>query len=239
MNLHYTTEEKVDFKVRENILIGRTITTNSAQKPSLIILHGAGESGKDRLYFLAKELTKHNISTFSFDFSGWGESTGDLHQNSLQNRTHEAQIAINQFLDTNKPISILACSMAGHNALKLLETNNVQNLILFYPAIYAAEAYDKPFNQTFTQIIRQPHSYRQTDVLQNLEKFTGNMRIFIGEKDEVIPQEVMTLLDQHSPNTKSKKIITIPNVGHQMTSWLQEHRIELEQVVKSIIEIVT
>lgn len=152
------------------------------------------------MYFLARELARYDISFFAFDFSGWGESTGNLHHNSLQNRTHEAQIAIDQFLDPTKPISILACSMVGHNALKLLENNNVQNLILFYPAIYDRNAYDKPFDQTFTEIIRQPNSYRNTDVLQILELFKGNLLIIIGEKDEVIPKEVITLLDRHSSN---------------------------------------
>ena len=74
---------KVTFIAGDETLVGTTFLNNQDEKISFIFLHGAGEASKEKLYPVAQRLLNAHIPSFCFDFSGHGESTGELHNSSL------------------------------------------------------------------------------------------------------------------------------------------------------------
>jgi pimeloyl-ACP methyl ester carboxylesterase len=117
--------------------------------------------------------------------------------------------------------------MGGYIAIKLLELCTIDTLILMCPALYDQRAYSVPFGKGFTDILRTPESWRNTDALKILEKFTGKLMVIVGDKDEVIPPAIITLIMHHSPMAQKKELYVIPNCPHKINTWLAEHQEEL------------
>ncbi len=147
--------------------------------PSILSLHGGGPLGRQRVAPLATFLAKHGYPVLRFDHSGWGDSTGERQDCSLQSRVDEA-LAAAKLLQPETPMTLIGTSMGGHTALELLPHLPVKNLVLFCPAAYSADAFNVPFGNGFSGIIRQPDSYRNATVFANLENFTGNFIMIIG-----------------------------------------------------------
>lgn len=226
--------KNIFFPAEQEILSALSITKKN-QKPSLLFLHGGGKSEKYKTLPLAKQLFQKGISSFSFDHSGSGESTGKMKDSSLKKRWKEAKTAMD-FLDENAPLTVCGNSMGGYVATKLLETKKVRTLILFCPAAYNKNAFPAPFNTKFTEIIRKEESWKQSDIFPLLKNFTGNFLLVIGEDDEVIPEGAIELFDAHTQQAAKKEIIRIPNVGHQIHIWLQEHPEEMEEIAEKMVK---
>lgn len=227
---------KTYFNVGKEKLSGQTVFNPAGDKPQLLFLHGAGQATKERALPIAERLAELSISSFGFDFSGHGESTGQLSQSSLKKRTDEA-LAAYQFLDQTKPKAICAFSMAGHIALELLKrTQNIQALFLFYPAIYSDKAFNLNFDSQFSAAIREENSWQKASVVNCLKDFKGNLLIVIGENDQVIPKGVVELLDEIAVNTKNKKIITVPEVGHLVLPAIYNNPTLSGQIIKIMYE---
>jgi len=227
--------KKIEFNVLNEKIAGLVVSKNDADMPSFLFVHGGGGADKYRTLYLAERLLSHDISTLAFDHSGSGESTGLLENSSLAKRYDEALEAI-KFLTKDKPLTICGSSMGAYIILKLLEKENVKNLILFCPAIYDARAFSLKFNDGFTDIIRQKESWKNSDIFSALEKFNGNLLVFIGKEDEVIPEGVIELLDKSSQNARKKEIVVIPNCPHKIHTWLSEHKDITDEVVEKISE---
>jgi pimeloyl-ACP methyl ester carboxylesterase len=128
--------------------------------------------------------------------------------------------------------------MGGHIALSLLRAHQVETLLLIAPAIYAMEAFAVPFGPGFSEIIRRNESWQRADVLEPLQSFRGNLLIYVGEDDAVIPPGVIDLLDEHSPNASTKRIVRVPGWGHRLPVWLAEDqaaRMVLAQELRSLL----
>ena len=103
--------------------------------------------------------------------------------------------------------SVCAFSMGAHIALELLNEQDFRSLILFYPAIYARQAYEVPFGDArFTEILRGDRSWASSDVLASLDRFEGNLLLVIGENDKVIPSEVVDLINLHAREPPASKL---------------------------------
>lgn len=139
----------------ECLLIG---DQTSNEPSSVLCLHGGGTSTRQFFKTIRKELWKQQIPSAAFDFVGHGETGGRLQSSSLKQRFHHSCEVID-FLKLSHPLSIMAASMSGYTAIKLLEKYEVRDLILFVPAVYHADANAIPFDQGFSEIIRKPKSW--------------------------------------------------------------------------------
>jgi len=226
---------KITFKVGKENLSGMFFESESSiSRANILFLHGAGKAKKDKVFHLAQALLENQISSFAFDFSGHGESSGYLQESSLQKRVQEAQGALEQF--TTDKLTICAFSMGGHIALELLRVVPIQNLILFCPAIYTPEAFNLPFDERFSNVIRKPESWKNAEVIKSLQNFTGKILIMIGEKDEVIPKGVIELINSNAMSAVRKEIFIIPNVGHQILSAADKDRNLMNAIIKKVIQ---
>jgi len=205
------------------------------QKPDFVFSHGAGGAGKERVLAVADALVTAGHSVLAFDHSGAGRDKENLNQSSLERRVNELRFAIGEFADKDN-LAVCGSSMGGHVALKMLEFFPVKKLVLFSPALYDAAAYSVPFGPQFSAIIRQPESWRNTNVTAPLESFHGRLLIVIGELDDVIPPGVIELLDRNSPNASAKEIMRVPGCPHLIQRWLMEHETERRLVGAKIVE---
>ncbi|MFH1837957.1 MAG: alpha/beta hydrolase [Candidatus Kuenenbacteria bacterium] len=212
-------------------LIGDIIP--SKNHPRILCLHGAGLIGRNRFDKLRELLFDKNIASCAFDFIGHGESGGHITSSSLDNKTNQALIVIKS-QKLSQPLSIIASSMSGHIAIQLTKSLQIENLILIAPAIYTTKAYSVTFGSKFTEIIRKPYSWLNSDAWNILKNYTGNLLIFEAEKDQVIPHKVIEKIYNSAIKTKSKEIIVIQNATHPLIKWITEHPIFLKQVFDKI-----
>lgn len=190
-------------------------------KPQILFLHGAGTSNKNTVGYLRKLLAGRNVQSYTFNFSG--HSGKGISKSSLGCRIKEAEAAIKSF-NLKEPLNLCGSSMGSYIAIKLLEQYRVKNLILFAPAVYDVRALDTSFNTKFSKIIREKDSWKNSDAVKILQKFSGNAMIFIGENDEVIPGELIKLLGASLSKAKSKEIRYIPNCPHKIHGWLKQDK---------------
>jgi len=210
------TDQDVKFQAGDEWLSGRLVLADgSASKPQILFLHGAGKATKERCLPLASRLaTEYGLSSFAFDFSGHGTSTGTLENSSLKKRVDEA-IAALDYAGVTEQISLCAFSMGGHVALELVKLRRVRSLVLFYPAVYAREAVDIRFGDPrFSTILRSDKSWESSDVFAVLNQFEGSVLIVAGEKDQVIPPEVLKLLYANATRAKHRQYMVIPDAPH-------------------------
>jgi len=116
-----------------------------------------------------------------------------------------------------------------------LKTKSIRSLVLFCPAVYTQDAFSIPFDEQFTNAIRQSDSWRAADIVQVLDHFKGNLIIFIGERDEVIPQGVVDMLDSHATSVSHKETITLPNTGHQIIEAAEQSASLMDLIVSKIL----
>jgi hypothetical protein len=119
---------------------------DTSTKPSLLFLHGGGAATKERTLYLAHELAQIGIGSVLFDFSGHGESTGKSIESTLEKRVKEACEVYKNKLDPRRRLGIVASSMGGYVALKMIERQiNVGFVALFSPAVYSDDAFSQRF----------------------------------------------------------------------------------------------
>lgn len=175
-----THSETITFRSGDETLVG-TIDWNAARdKPTVLSLHGGGESARKRAAPTTEKIAELGFSCLRFDFSGQGDSSDQLRQSSFKKRLAETLDAA-AFLDPDKPLTVIGTSMGGPTAVELTRHLNVGTLVLFCPAIYAAQAFDMSFDERLTEILRRPNSYEEAD-LSALKNFSGRFFHILGER---------------------------------------------------------
>ena len=186
----------------------------------LLVLHGAGQSNRERFRQMREHFWGEGITSAAFDCIGHGDTGGDLKHSSLKSRTEQACRVLDT-LPLSGSFSILAGSMGGYTAVKLAERYPTTNLILIGPAMYTAEAYAVPFNGGFTEIIRRAKSWEASDAWEILSRFRGRLLVVVGESDAVIPPGVIRGLYESAANAHDRILYVVPNASHMVITDLR------------------
>jgi alpha-beta hydrolase superfamily lysophospholipase len=207
----------------DNERLAGTIIEPSSGKPSgsILSLHGAGDGRRQKTFYIAEHLAASGYVTTGFDMSGHGESTGVMKESTLKRR-HDQALAVARQSAPVPPDIIMGSSMGGYIAATLLPDLRIRALMLICPALYAAEAYDVPFTESFTAILRRTGSYRDASALQYLRSFEGSVLLLIGENDKVIPAEVVELYLKSCPKARYVQHSIIPGAPHKINDWAME-----------------
>ncbi|MEJ0062766.1 MAG: alpha/beta fold hydrolase [Alphaproteobacteria bacterium] len=211
-----------------------------ASKPAhtkFLSLHGAGKAVRQRVFYLTDDLIEAGLGFFCFDFSGHGESSGAMAASTLEKRRNEA-LAAYHFMGPPAPTILSGNSMGGYIAAELIKDAPIDHLILFCPALYAASAYDVPFDERFTEILRTPDSFENNRVLDHASKFSGSVLLIIGENDSVIPDRVMKLYDAAFVNAKKKEFAVVPDAGHQIHVWAAEDKARTKSMTRRLLDFI-
>jgi pimeloyl-ACP methyl ester carboxylesterase len=195
----------------DHTLIGDVISDGSP--PQLLVLHGAGNSCRQRFQLLREELRAAGVSSAAFDFVGHGDTGGDLKSSSLCSRTRQARRVVDA-LKLRQPLALMGASMSAYTAVKLLEHYRIKSLVLLVPAMYTSQAYSIPFNQGFSDIIRQPQSWIHSDAWHILANYHGRLLIVAAEKDRIIPRDVITRIYDSAVNASERELYVAPKASH-------------------------
>ena len=218
-------------------LVGDILSDNGSIH--VLILHGAGESGRSRFNFFREHLHLNGISSCAFDLVGHGETGGNLNRSSLFERTQQAC----KIIDSKKiqqPLKIVGASMGAYTAVKLLKYYDVSTLVLLVPAMYDSAAYTVPFDKGFTQIIRYPGSWERSDAWSLLSDYRGDIFIIAAENDEVIPAGVIDKLYASTLNAQKKKLYIAPKVSHFIFTELRsENPLEYKRIMDMVVEMLS
>jgi hypothetical protein len=204
-------------------LIGDTISNSSP--PQVLILHGAGNANRGHFRLFREQLLIHGISSTAFDFVGHGDTGGELKSSSLISRTHQACSVVDS-LNIQQPFSVIGASMGAYTAVKLLEYYQIKSLILLVPAMYTSMVYTVPFNQGFTDRIRQPESWGHSDAWDILSGYRGRLLIIAAENDKIIPVGVINKIYDSAVNAKERKLFVVPQTSHTVFTDLRSNNPE-------------
>jgi len=205
------------------------------KKQNVVILHGAGASNRARYYPFAEEILKHDYGVVLFDFTGHGESSGELKDSSLNNRQEQALQVIEKLLPKNSDFILVGFSMSGQTVCDLLPLfpRRVKTILLGCPATYTKDAANIQFKDDgFRTLIRTDSSWKNSTAITNLAKFSGKTFIAYGDRDEVIPKEVITTLQATAKHLTYRHY----DASHALAVWLGENPRELEKLVNEVTE---
>jgi pimeloyl-ACP methyl ester carboxylesterase len=206
------------------------------RKDNAIILHGAGVSDRKRYYVLAKAILRRGIGVILFDFSGHGDSTGELKDLSLNRRRIQAQSVIDNFVPYESQLYLIGFSMSGQTVCDLLPIykERIPAILLGCPGIYTKLAQEIIFGGgEFTTKIRSVDSWKDSSALDELCAFEGKTVIAVGDEDQVIPNEIVASLKESS---KYLSYVEYPGVDHQLAIWLAAHESEQDKLLDLLLD---
>lgn len=181
-----------------------------------LVLHGAGQSHRQRLRPLRDAMLERGMASAAIDFSGHGQSSAH-HPNSLQKRLAEAQAALTQC--TQGPRTVVGVSMSGEIAMRLAcrPENRIDHLVTLVGAIYDEAAFTLPFGPAFSAALRRPQSWRDAASLALIRDYPGRITLIRAADDAVIPPEVADLIADNAVSARSCRIIDLPGVDHRVS----------------------
>jgi len=216
-----------------------TITGSAAgDAPRLLALHGGGQSSRRGIQYLLAGLARARVASAAFDFSGHGESTGQVEGSSLNERVAQA-MAVAGHVAPGRPLSLIGTSMGGHVACSLMEWLQPPALMLFSPAAYVAEAQDAPFGPRFQAILRSTVDYASSPAFAALDRFEGRLLLVYGTADAVIPAQVLDQYERRARRAKSVEVVRLEGAGHKLHDWLQSHPDDHERVLGAALRTLT
>ena len=198
-------------------------TIGSKPTAAVLVLHGAGQSDKNRCRTTCEVLVRLGCQCVTFDFSGAGQSS-HRYPITLAKRTNEARAVLQDYCSSNLDRYVLAFSMSGHSAIELAAEPmlRISGLILCSPAIYAEEACQIPFGPEFTNCLHRPLSWRTSASPRHLAKFGGKVCLIRPVNDNVIPEEVFSILESVIPSANYSKVV-IDDAAHALGVWFNAH----------------
>ena len=213
---------------------GEQIATQQIGKtlPRVLSLHGAGTANQKLMVPIAEGLVSYGISTCTFDFSGYGQSSANS-PISLKKRAQEAMHIYKHIAGSCD--TLVAFSMSGYIALHLAQMHSsIKHLVLFAPALYDRGAFAVPFGSHFSSIIRTHESWKNSDVNSLLASYEGTIDIFIGENDLVIPDEVISSIYFAANKCADRRIHTLIGVEHRIAHTMNQNLQLCDAVVAMI-----
>ncbi|WP_155055025.1 alpha/beta fold hydrolase [Streptomyces blattellae] len=209
------------------------------ERATVVLLHGAGVLGsKERLLPLLGEFVARGCHGIAFDFSGHGESTGELRELSLRRRFEQAVSVI----DTRAggPLVLVGFSMSGQTVADLARHygDRVVTLGLCAPAVYAAAAWDVPFgvgDGPFSTIIRTPDSWCASPALDALRAYEGRAVLAVPGTDAVIPPAVTEAVQDALATRAQFTRFDLPDADHMLGQWFREHADDRGRFVDAVL----
>ncbi|GHH30996.1 alpha/beta hydrolase [Streptomyces lanatus] len=207
---------------------------------TVVLLHGAGIGTKDRLLPLLAEFVSRGRRGIAFDFSGHGESTGELRELSLRRRFEQAVAVIDTRVPAGGRLVLVGFSMSGQTVADLVGHygERVAAVGLCAPAVYSKEAWDVPFGEgdgRFSEIIRRPDGWRGAPALDVLRDYEGRAVLAVPESDAIIPpavtEAIQDALSAHARFTR----FDVPGAEHMLGMWFEEHAEDRREFVTTVL----
>lgn len=246
-------EIPIAFKVNENEqVVGIFHVPDKEKFPILIICHGfaSDKCGPNRFFVkLARELCKNGYGVLRFDFRGNGDSSRELHEQSIQSMLEDLEIVINEC--TKNPnfdgrlgviahslgarISLIKASKEKRIKLLILLTPRVSDLDEYYPKMafeelervgYIRKSIGRKIYKIPRKVIEEDLKFRLNEIVKEISIPVG---IICGELDDVTYPSEGLKLKKLLNNLCEIKILE--NLDHYFSS--EKAR---EETIKIILE---
>lgn len=209
-----TLEYEVPFQ--HTLLVGNRWVPRRAIRTALL-LHGGGASAADGFQELRAFLYAQAIETLAFDFVGHGRTGGPQLGTTLQERVQQVHAAINSQRLEPSTLTLIGFSMGAYVAVKAAVEVGAHRLCLAIPAAYAAQAYMAPFGPAFSQILRTPRSWVNSDAFDLTRDYTGHLLVVSAEEDKVVPAEIPQRYASAGDNRASTVHHVVKGSGHNLS----------------------
>ncbi|MEW2396949.1 alpha/beta fold hydrolase [Streptomyces sp. NPDC046862] len=208
--------------------------------PTAVLLHGAGNGSKERLLPMLDEFVARGCRGLAFDFSGHGESTGELRELSLRRRFEQAVAVIDARVPEDGPLVVIGFSMSGQTAADLARHygERVVAIGLCAPAVYAAEAWPVPFGEgdgEFSTIIRAPEGWRASPALDALRAYAGRAVLAVPGTDHVIPPAVTEAVSDALSARAQFTRLELPDADHFLGLWFRDQADDRREFVDALL----
>jgi len=180
-------EYEVPFQ--HTVLFGSRWTPQGATR-SALLLHGGGTSTAAGFLELRSFLAAHGIETHAFDCIGHGRTGGPQLGTTLQSRVHQVHAVVKSQQLAPSALTLVGFSMGAYVAAKAAVELRAPRLCLAIPAAYAVQAYEVPFGPSFSQILRTPGSWEESDAFELIRDYPGHMLVVSAERDAIVPAEI-------------------------------------------------
>ncbi|EGX56551.1 hypothetical protein SZN_27226 [Streptomyces zinciresistens K42] len=233
--------ELSDFTIRHDGELLHGVHGGDGGAATAVVLHGAGVGTTARLLPVVGEFVAHGCRGLAFDFSGHGESTGELRELSLRRRLEQAVAVIDARVPADGELILVGFSMSGQTVADLVGHYGarVGALGLCAPAVYAREAWDVPFGTgdgRFSEIIRGPGSWRGAPALDALRAYAGRAVLAVPQTDAVIPAAV-TLAVQDALSARARfSRFDVVGAGHMLGRWFAHHGGDRREFVRRVLD---
>ncbi|WP_307821904.1 alpha/beta hydrolase [Streptomyces coffeae] len=213
--------------------------TAPAVGATAVVLHGAGTSDKERMLGLMRALAAHGRRAVACDFSGHGESSGELGELSLKRRCAQARALIDQGVPASDELVLIGFSMSGQTVADLLAHYGprVTTIGLCAPALYARDAWPVPFRagSGFTETIRTPGSWRSSAALDTFRAYGARAVLAVPARDEIIPPEVTEAVAGALAERSDLTRLVLPDAEHWLGAWFRDHAEDRGRFVRALV----
>jgi hypothetical protein len=107
--------------------------------------------------------------------------------------------------------------MGAYIAVKVAVELQVPRLCLAIPAAYSMQAYRVPFGPKFSEILRAPRSWAESDAFDLVLGYTGHLLVVSAEEDKVVPPEIPQRYASGSVNRLSTAHHIVRRSGHSLS----------------------
>ncbi|MFT3815778.1 MAG: alpha/beta fold hydrolase [Acidovorax sp.] len=213
--------------------------SGSSHPAYALFLHGGGiGTSSAGTRYLRIALAGEGVASVAFDFSGHGRSGGRLEDATLRQRQQEVRRVVDS-LQPAQPRVIIATSMGGHTACRILDKIRPDALVLLCPAAYEARAEDARFGLEFRAVIRSTRTFADSPAFEALSRYQGRVLVVYGSEDEVIPHEVQERYAHAASRASSRQVLRLEGAGHRLHDWLACHASARGDLVVRILSMMT
>ena len=211
-------------------LHGSRWATRAGQAPHMLALHGGGVSTHLGAQWLMAALAAQGWPGAGFDFVGHGACLCDA---VVEARSFQRAVA--EALPIAAPRVLVASSMGGHIACRLIEPLQPRALILFCPAAYEAAAESQPFGPAFQRTLRATTDFDASPAFTALDRFDGRLLLVLGSEDAVIPPAVVAAYRRRARAAERVEVLMLEGAGHLLHRWLAERPLDAARVPARVL----
>ncbi|MET9800733.1 alpha/beta fold hydrolase [Streptomyces sp. NPDC006368] len=212
--------------------------SGGAAGPTVVVMHGAGGASKERLLPVVEEFARRGCRAVALDFSGHGDSSGELRESSLERRFAQARAVIDRVAADGDELVLVGFSMAGQTVADLTRHYGarVAAVGLCAPAVYAAEAWGVRFGDGFTEIIRRDGSWRTSGALKAFEEFEGAAVLVVPGTDQVIPAAVTEAVEEAFSARSRYRRLDLERADHGLATWFAREAEARRRFADAVLE---
>ena len=107
--------------------------------------------------------------------------------------------------------------MGAYVAVRVATTLGAGRLCLAIPAAYAPAAFAVPFGPLFTDVLRRPRSWEDSDAFKLISHFAGHVLVLSAENDKIIPHEIPQKYCSSAEQALSVRHHVVARAGHNLS----------------------